>query len=86
MSYECNLQSNRIGLITVKNLYDFKLALDEVTNTFKVTSNKDGFVWGEGASVKGAMISALHQGIRLRDVDIRDHYVPIKEVLNVVKQ
>lgn len=86
MSYETNLKANRIGVITVKNLYKFRLALDEVTDTFKVTSNEDGFVWGEGASVKGAMISALHQGIQLRDVDIRDHYVPIKEVLDVVKQ
>lgn len=84
MSYETNLKANRIGVITVKNLYDFKLALDETKKEFTVTG-KDGFVWGRGKSTKGAMISALHQGIRLRDVDIRDHYVPIKEVLDIVK-
>ena len=85
MSYETNLKANRIGVITVKNLYDFKLALDETKKEFTVTG-KDGFVWGRGKSTKGAMISALHQGIPLRNVDIRDHYVPIKEVLDVVKQ
>lgn len=84
MSYECNLQSNRIGVITVKNLYDFKLALDEVTKEFTVTG-KDGFVWGRGKSTKGAMISALNQGIQLRKIDMRDHYVPVKEIIKIIK-
>lgn len=84
MSYECNLQSNRIGVITLKNFYDYKLALNEATNRFEV-KGKDGHIWGEGASTKGAMISALNCGIRLREIDIHDHYVPIREVIEVIK-
>ena len=68
MSFETNLRANRIGVITTKNLYDFKLALNEVTNRFEVTG-KDGHMWGDGASAKGALISACHCGVRLRDID-----------------
>lgn len=82
---ECNLEANRIGRITVKNLYDFKLALNEATQEFEVTSNKDGFRWGAGKSTKGAMISAMRQGIQLRNIDISEAYVPIKEVIKAVK-
>ena len=85
MSYECNLQSNRIGVITLKNFYDYKLALNELTQEFEVTCLKDGHVWGAGKSTKGAMISALNCGIRLREIDIHDHYVPIREVIEVIK-
>lgn len=82
--YECNLKPNRIGRITAKNLYDFKLSLDETTKQFKVTG-KDGHIWGQGASVKGAMISAMNCGVQLRDIDIHEFYVPIKECIKAVK-
>ena len=86
MAIECNLRANRIGHITVKGLYKFKLALNEVTKEFEVTSLKDGHVWGAGKSTKGAMISACNCGVRLRDVDIHEHYVPIQEVIQVIKR
>ena len=82
--FECNLQSNRIGKITAKDLYKFKLSLDETMNQFKVTG-KDGHIWGQGASVKGAMISAMNCGVQLRDIDISEFYVPIPEVIKAVK-
>lgn len=84
MSIECNLKENRIGVITAKDLYKFKLALNNVTNQYEV-SGRDGHIWGAGASTKGAMISALNCGVRLKDVDISEAWVPIKEVLNAVK-
>ena len=82
--YECNLENSRVGKITLKNFYDYKLALNEVTNRFEV-KGKDGHIWGEGASTKGAMISALNCGVRLREIDIRDFYVPIREVIEIIK-
>lgn len=68
MSFETNLRANRIGVITTKNLYEFKLALNEVNNRFEVTG-KDGHMWGDGASAKGALISACRCGVRLNKID-----------------
>lgn len=85
MAFECNLQANRIGKITVKNLYDFKLALNEELKEFEVTG-KDGHVWGAGKSTKGAMISALNCGVPLKKVDITNYYVPIHEVIEAIKR
>lgn len=85
MSFECNLEANRIGRITVKNLYDYKLSLNEATQEFEVRSLEDNFRWGAGKSTKGAMISAMRQGIQLRDIDITEAYVPIKEVIRAIK-
>lgn len=85
MAYECNLKANRIGKITIKNLYDYKLALNEATQEFEVISTKDGHRWGAGKSTKGAVISACNCGIRLKDIDLHEAYVPIKEVIEVIK-
>lgn len=82
--YECNLENSRVGKITLKNFYDYKLSLNEATNRFEV-KGKDGHIWGEGASTKGAMISALNCGIQLRKIDIHDYYVPIKEIIEIIK-
>ena len=82
---ECNLQSNRIGVITVKDYKDFKLVLNNKTNEYEVIGNKDAHIWGRGKSTKGAVISACHCGVRLRDIDISDAYVPLKEVVEVLK-
>ena len=85
MVYECNLKSNRIGKITLKNFYDYKLALNEVTKEYEVLSTKDGHRWGAGASTKGAVISACRCGIKLKDIDLHEAYVPIQEVIEVIK-
>lgn len=87
MSIECNLRSNRIGVITITkgHLKDFKMALNEVTKEYEVFSNKDGFIWSRAKSPKGAVIGACHNGIRLRDIDISETYVPLQEVIEVIK-
>ena len=87
MAFECNLRANRIGKITITkgDLYKFKLALNEATGRYEVKSNKDGFVWGEGASTKGAVIGACRQGIQLKDINLSGGYVPIKEVIEAIK-
>ena len=86
MSYECNLKANRIGKITIKNLYDYKLALNETTKEFEVISTKDGHRWGAGKTTKGAVISACRCGVRLKDINLSAGYVPIKEVIEAIKQ
>lgn len=87
MSFECNLKANRlskIGRITVKDYKNFKLSLNEVTKEFEVVG-KDGHVWGAGASTKGAVISACNCGVRLKDIDIHEAYVPLAEVIEAIK-
>lgn len=84
MAYECNLEANRIGRITLKNFYDYKMRFNELSQEFEI-SDKEGHIWGAGKSTKGAVISACNCGIRLREIDIRNHYVPIKEIIEVIK-
>ena len=85
MAIEVNLKANRIGTITAKDLYKFKLALDETTQRYQVIGIKDGHVWGDGASTKGAVISACNCGCQLKDIDIREAWVPLKEVISAIK-
>lgn len=59
--------------------------INEDNNEFKVISLEDGFAFGRGKSVKGAMIGALISGIRLNTIDFNGFYVPINECLSVVK-
>lgn len=81
--FECNLKANRIGKITVKNLYNFKLALDEATQEFQVTG-KDGHVWGAGKSFKGALISAGRCGVRLKQIDTHEVDISKKDIYDVI--
>lgn len=85
MTFECNLEANRIGKITLKNFYDYKMRFNELTKEFEV-SGKDGHIWGAGKSTKGAVISACNCGVRLKDIDISAEYVPIQEVIACIKQ
>lgn len=82
VEYRCNLT---IGDISPQSFKDFQLVLDEATNEFQVKSFKDGFAWGKGASPKGAVISALKQGIRMNKIDLGNTYVPIHECLDAVR-
>lgn len=75
---------SRIGRITIKNYKDFKLTLNEVSKQYEVLG-KDGHVWGAGASTKGAVISACNCGVRLKDIDIHEAYVPLAEVIEAIK-
>lgn len=60
----------------------------QITNTdsgrFQVI-DMEGFPFGDGASTKGAVISALRCGVRLRDINFNGHWVPIKECIQAVK-
>ena len=77
---------SKIGRVTITkgDLFKFKLALDNVNKRYQVVGN-DGHIWGDGASTKGAVISACRCGIRLKDIDLSEAYVPIKEVISAIK-
>lgn len=74
-----------IGQIKPEVFYDFKMQMNTKTQEWEVKSNKDNFTWATGKTTKGAIISACNQGIRLRDIDISQGYVPIKEVIKAIK-
>lgn len=57
---------------------------DTESGRFQVI-DMEGFAFGDGASVKGAVISALRCGVRLRDINFNGHWVPIKECIQAVK-
>ncbi len=57
---------------------------DTESGRFQVI-DMDGFAFGDGASVKGAVISALRCGVRLRDINFNGYWVPIKECIQAVK-
>ena len=46
---------------------------------YKVVGLSDGFAWGKGKSIKGAIISALINKVQLNQIDFNGHWVPIKE-------
>lgn len=79
MSFECNLESNRIGTITKKNFYDFKTILDEETKRFQVIG-KDGWMWAEATTPKGAVQGALACGVPLSKIDFGGNFIPIWEL------
>lgn len=58
--------------------------VNEDNEVFKVICVENEETWGEGYSVKGAVIGALISGIQLRNIDFNGHYVPIQECLDVV--
>lgn len=78
--------SMTIGDITPQTFKDFQLVFEEKTDEFKVKSFDDGFEWGIGKTPKGAVISALRQGIRMKNIDLNDIYVPIHECIRCVKE
>ena len=84
MACECNLKANRIGVITIKHLRDFQLKLNEATKEYSVTG-KDGHPWGRGHSPEGAIISACHCGIPLKDIAFNNHYVKKQTVMKALK-
>ena len=79
MVCECNLKANRIGVITKKNFYDFKTILDEETKKFQVIG-KDGWMWSEATTPKGAVQGALACGVLLSKIDFGDNFIPIWEL------
>lgn len=73
-----------IGQIKPEVFYQYKMAFNNTKKQWEVKS-KDGHTWGAGKTTKGAIISTLNQGIRLRDIDISQGYVPIQEVIKAIK-
>lgn len=51
---------------------------------YEVVGLSDGFAWGKGKSIKGAVIGALINKVRLNQIDFNGHWVPVQECLNVV--
>ena len=79
MAIETNLEANRIGVITKKNFYDFKTILDEETKKFQVIG-KDGWMWAESTTPKGAVQGALACGVPLSKIDFGGNFIPIWEL------
>lgn len=79
MAIETNLEANRIGVITKKNFYDFKTILDEETKKFQVIG-KDGWMWAEATTPKGAVQGALACGVPLSKIDFGGNFIPIWEL------
>ena len=66
---------------------DYKLISithDGETIEYQVVNTHDNFAWGKGHSIKGAIIGAMIAGIRLKDMDFNNHWVPVQECLKVV--
>lgn len=79
MAIETNLEANRIGVITKKNFYDFKTILDEETQKFQIIG-KDGWMWAEATTAKGAVQGALACGVPLSKIDFGGNFIPIWEL------
>lgn len=73
-----------IAQICPETFYEYKMAFNNAKKEWEVKS-KDGHTWGAGKTTKGAIISTCNQGIRLKDIDISQGYVPIKEVITAIK-
>lgn len=52
---------------------------------YEVVGLSDGFAWGKGKSIKGAVIGAMINQIRLKNIDFNGYWVPVAECLEVVK-
>jgi len=92
MNIESLIQS---GKVTIKG--DDVIGRRTITNRglrYKITDTEsgrfqvvdmEGFAFGDGASIKGAVISALKCGVRMRDINFNGHWVPVKECIQAVK-
>ena len=75
---------NVISVETVENCgLKYKIT-DTDSGRFQVI-DMEGFAFGDGASIKGAVISALRCGVRMRDINFNGHWVPVRECLQAVK-
>ena len=83
------------GIIVVKGNDEVKCTFANEGRRYKIVNSDneqvkvidvvDGFSWGQGASVKGAVISALRCGVPLKEINFNGHYVPVKECIQAVK-
>lgn len=84
-----------LGKVTIKG--DDVIGCETVANKglrYKITDTEsgrfqvvdmEGFAFGDGASIKGAVISALRCGVRMKDINFNGHWVPVKECIQAVK-
>lgn len=56
-----------------------------VVDGFEVIDVKDDFAWGKSVSVKGAVINAMNNGVRLKNINFNGHWVPVQECIQAVK-
>ena len=82
MSIECNLDANRIGKISKKNLYDFKIAIKGVKDDLTIYQvvGKDGWRWSEATSPIGAVKGARAVGVPVSKIDFNGNFVPLWEL------
>lgn len=76
--------NDEIKCTFANNSRRYKIINDE-SKQIKVVDVVDGFSWGQGASVKGAVISALRCGVPLKEINFNGYYVPVKECIQAVK-
>ena len=69
----------------IQRTYRYIIENDDNKETYKVIDIKDGFVFSESKTTKGAVIGALVCGVQLKTINFNGHYVPIKECIAVVK-
>ena len=75
---------NVIGRETIENCgLKYKIT-DTESGRFQVI-DMEGFAFGDGASIKGAVISALRCGVRMKDINFNGHWVPVRECIQAVK-
>lgn len=79
MKKQIEKPTGKIGRITLKNYFKFRVVLDEFTSKFQVIG-ADDFIWSEATSATGAVNGALACGVPLRDINYNGHYVKFKEL------
>lgn len=67
-----------------KNYKLISTKIGEEQIEYKVV-DQEGFAWGKGKSIKGAVIGALVNQIRLNNIDFNGYWVPVYECIAVVK-
>ena len=71
--------TSKIGKITHKNYFKFRVVLNEFTSKFEVIG-QDDFVWAEATSPTGAVNGALACGVPLKEINYNGHYVKFREL------
>jgi hypothetical protein len=65
--------------IKKEKYYDFKVVMNELTERFEVLG-KDGWMWSEATTPKGAVQGALACGLPVSKIDFGGNFIPIWEL------
>ena len=82
MAYECNLDANRIGKISKKTFYNFKVAIKGVKDDLTIYQviGKDGWKWSEATTPLGAVQGAKACGIPVSQIDFNGNFIPLWKI------